>query len=250
MMRSHVLMPMALLVTMMMASTAVAQNQPSLDEMLDLPSAPKPAAPAPATPKPAGDAPRQVVPVDPQVQRRLDAQNANENFEQAIAQMDNVANRLGKQKDPGLDTQRLQEEILARLDQVIAAAKMQQSSSSSSSSSSDSSGDSSNNPSQPSGGEQGNQQNQVNSGSNTNNANAQSQANAQKSNGRTSDPNNTGAGARQGSENSVLEESRQEWGSLPPRVRQQLLEGLQEKRSPVYKDLTEAYYKRLAEENR
>ena len=53
---------------------------------------------------------------------------------------------------------------------------------------------------------------------------------------------------QQGDINTVLEESRAEWGSLPPRVRDQLLQGRKEKFSSLYQQLTQEYYKRLAEE--
>ncbi|MEM8739616.1 MAG: hypothetical protein AAGG38_14230, partial [Planctomycetota bacterium] len=45
-----------------------------------------------------------------------------------------------------------------------------------------------------------------------------------------------------------MEEVRREWGDLPARLRDELSNGLDEPYSPVYRDLTEAYYRRLAEE--
>jgi hypothetical protein len=48
--------------------------------------------------------------------------------------------------------------------------------------------------------------------------------------------------------NSILEETRSEWGNLPQRVRDMLLQGRKDSYSPLYKRLTEEYYKRLAEE--
>ena len=45
-----------------------------------------------------------------------------------------------------------------------------------------------------------------------------------------------------------LEEERTEWGNLPERVRDMLLQGSKEKFSSLYKQLTREYYRRLAEE--
>ena len=38
------------------------------------------------------------------------------------------------------------------------------------------------------------------------------------------------------------------WGNLPPRLRDELLQGLEDRFSPLYRDLTELYYQRLAED--
>ena len=46
----------------------------------------------------------------------------------------------------------------------------------------------------------------------------------------------------------ALDELRTEWGALPPRLRDALSDGLEEPFSPVYREATEAYYRRLAEE--
>ncbi len=46
----------------------------------------------------------------------------------------------------------------------------------------------------------------------------------------------------------ILQEGGVEWGNLPERIRQDLLQGRNDKFSSMYRRLTEEYYKRLAEE--
>jgi hypothetical protein len=48
--------------------------------------------------------------------------------------------------------------------------------------------------------------------------------------------------------NRVFEESRTEWGGLPQRVRDMLLQGRGEKFSSLYEQMTREYYRKLAEE--
>ena len=53
---------------------------------------------------------------------------------------------------------------------------------------------------------------------------------------------------REGDVNQVFDEARSEWGALPERVRDMLLQGREEKFSSLYEQLTREYYRRLAEE--
>src|SRR5690606_25951073 len=61
------------------------------------------------------------------VNEALTASDAADAFEQAVQEMDSVSRRLGRALDPGVETQRMQESILRKLDQVIKAAKEQSS---------------------------------------------------------------------------------------------------------------------------
>lgn len=167
--------------------------------------------------------------VDPdqaELERLLDAQQAADAFAQAVTQMRDAAELLEVAHDPGLRTQRTQEEILKRLDVLIEQAQQNQSSSSSQSSSSQP------RPQQRS----GQQQQQA----------AQSQASqgAQGDNTQEMLP----PGGQSGRLNDVLDAARAAWGSLPPRVRDTLLQGSSDRFSSLYESLTEAYYRRLAEE--
>lgn len=156
-----------------------------------------------------------------------------------LEDMRSVSQRLGRDLDPGLQTQRMQEAIMARLDQMIKQAKQQQSSSSSSSSS-----------------QQQQQQQEQEQGS-------QSNAQQKKQNKTASadgDSSKAGQGENKGETGSAdkvdrdgnepLRQNRVEWGNLPPRVRDELLQGSHERFSPIYRELTEAYYRRLSEESK
>ncbi|MBB6429627.1 hypothetical protein [Algisphaera agarilytica] len=215
---------------------AGAQDQPTLDELLDLEPA------APASSEDAAPPTTETAPID-EVEEILSGTEAADAFEQAVRDMDRVADRLGDERDPGLDTQRLQESILARLDQLIEAAQQQQSSSSSSSSSSGSSSNqdsSAQNAGQEQGQEPGEQPGQAQG---QEPGQTQQQANGENPGGFSPGqvgPIDPGQGA--------IDEVRIEWGALPPRLRDELTNGLDEPYSPVYRNLTEAYYRRLAEE--
>ncbi|MEM1107611.1 MAG: hypothetical protein AAGH99_02870 [Planctomycetota bacterium] len=217
---------------LLLSCSTFAQDQPTLDELLDL--APPPTQDAPETEQER--APAQ--PTD-EVEARLNGQQAADAFAEAVKDMSIVAERLGDERDPGLDTQRLQESILARLDQIIEAAEQQQQSSSSSgggggsSSNQDSSAQNAEQGQQPGGTPQPGQ------------GQAQAQANAGGENPGGFSPGQVGAvDPGQG----AIDEVRSEWGALPPRLRDELTNGLDEPYSPVYRSLTEAYYRRLAEE--
>ncbi|MEM7624967.1 MAG: hypothetical protein AAF333_05010 [Planctomycetota bacterium] len=222
---------------------AAAQDQPTLDELLDLVPDRSPTQddttdetnPDVKTPPMIDEAPT----VDG-VQERLSGEELADAFAQTVADMRKVAVRLDENDDPGLDTQRLQESILARLDQLIEATE--QSSSSSSSSGSGSGQPSGNqdssaqNAGQGEGQQTGLQPGQQNGAANPGGSTASDGAFSPGSVG----PINPGQGA--------IDELRQEWGALPPRLRDELSNGLDEPYSPVYRELTEAYYRRLAEE--
>jgi len=161
-----------------------------------------------------------------ELQRKLDAVDLNGLFAEVLEKMNIVADQLVERFDTGLGTQRAQEDVLAKLDQLLDAAKQQQPSSGGGGSS-----QSAPSPSSPSAapGQKGGQ--------------GQS---AKQSSGdsRGGDPPPT----QQGSMNSVFDEQRTEWGSLPQRVRDMLLQGRKEKFSSLYEQLTREYYQRLAEE--
>lgn len=238
--------PFFLIGAVILVATPVvhADDQPTLDDLLDL--TPGPAESEPAEP---GDADRPAnsegvqVEIEASVRDRLENnRRAGDAFKQAVNEMDRVSIRLGRGYDSGIETQRMQESILRKLDQVIEAAKQQQQSSSSSSGGSGSSGS----PSSAS-----NQDNQAESVEGQNQDG--SSANAQASRGST--PSAGGAGRDsvdninvENGEGPSMEELRDQWGSLPPRLRDELSEGLNERFSPVYRTLTERYYRRLAEE--
>ena len=202
-------------------AAAATGDQPSLDELLEITG---PRA-VPSTQPAAG------VDLEPDVVRALAEPEPSDVFGQAVREMDLVADRIGDRFDAGLETQRLQESILAKLDQAIAAAKKQGRGSKSGSGSS-------------SGGQPQPQE-------------AGSAQNAQQQRGPLSDGASPGTGSGTGSggtgqaidqHQTVLRADRDGWGDLPARVRDDLLQGLHERFSSVYQELTGEYYRRLAQE--
>lgn len=194
------------------------QPLPGLDELLGLPPKPAPTPqqpadkPEPATPPPA----------DKELDRKLTGREMNETFAQAVTLMGDTADRLARHGDTGIDTQRIQEEIIKRLDTLIETAREQQQQQSSSSSSSSSSAQ-------------------------------QPQPQQEQQRGRQPSGENTTAATPPGMQTGPLRESldaaRASWGALPARVRDALLQGSGEKYSSLYEALTEEYYRRLAEES-
>jgi hypothetical protein len=197
-----------------------AQPEPTLDELLGLPQPPK----APGEPaKP--DAPEPPRPTDPtraELERQLSPGEVNDLFNQAVTLMDQTALRLTDARDTGIDTQRMQEDVIRKLDTLIDEAKKRQSRSKQRSRTS----------------QQQQQQPQ-------NQAQQSSQQAAQRSNQSQND--GPGPAMTQGARN-ASPGGTAAWGNLPAHIRDALSQGRSEQYSSMYKQLTEKYYKRLAEE--
>ena len=227
-----------------MAALAVPLHAQTLDELLDLESP----ATQPTEARPTGG---EVGGVEPgsAMDRRLSAEQAADAFDQAVEAMGRAAARLGDNADAGLDTQRVQEEVLAKLDQIIESAQQQQSESSSSSSSSSSSqAQNQDSQAQNAGQNQPGDSKPGQTQPGQAQAQAQAQSDQQSPGGENSDRFSPGQGGPNDPQPRSLDEVRSEWGNLPPRLRDELTNGLDEPYSPVYRRLTEDYYRRLAEE--
>ena len=191
---------------------------PSLDELLGL--------------EPEGGArdPGERIPTQEELvlERRLTAEEAEDAFKDAVRQMGEVADALRVAHDPGLRTQRAQEDIIKKLELLIEQAEQN-----SSSSSSQSQSQSQPRPQQRQ--QPGQQQGQ------------QSQAsNSQGDNQSEMLP----PGGQEARLRDLLDAAQAAWGSLPPRVRDVLLQGSSDRFSTLYESMTEEYYRRLAEEGR
>lgn len=207
------------------------EDAPTLDELLDLPSQdaaddaqpqpdPSDQPEAPAAGDGEADPPQEGQAPEPQ---RIAGDNP---FISAVADMQYAAQRLSADADPGIDTQRAQERAIRRLNQLLDQLSQQQQQQSSSSSSQQ----------QDTGSQQNQRQQQQQQG----------QSNQQATN--SADSAREGA-PRDGQRNDqALDENLSEWGNLPPRLRDQLLQGLEDQYSPLYRRMTERYYQRLAEE--
>lgn len=189
---------------------------PTLDDLLGLPSDKKPAKPD-AKPRPeAAD------PTRKELDRKLSDREVAEQFKQAVELMGETAERIQVSKDTGLATQRLQDDIIRKLDQLIKAAEQNKKQSRSSQQQQQ----------QQDQQQQPNQQQQQRDDRGSQPA----QQDLQPPTGR--DPKLAPGVAARGAA----------WGNLPERVRQALLQGNADKYSEAYRQATEAYYRRLAEE--
>jgi hypothetical protein len=169
---------------------------------------------------------------DEELQRRLSEEDLRDLFTQALEKMALSAHLLEVDFESGLATQRAQQDVLAKLDQLIDRAREMSSKHSSSCSGC----------SQCSGKSTGAQRKPVSKPGSQQPGENRSSGPAQDSQATDAPP------GREGDINTVLEETSTEWGHLPARVRQMLKQGRGDYKSPLYRKLTEEYYKRLAEE--
>ena len=191
------------------------------------------------------------------LQRILSEKEAKNTLEETVEGMRRSATLLSE-KDSGTAVQRVQEDVLARLDALIASAQQQQQQqqSSSGSSSSSSSGEKPKGSQQPKGGK-GQKQSESAASEEKRREEAKqraSQKEGEKPGQSKSQP--TGDRAEESPpsvdpiEGGVIQETDEEWGSLPPRTREIIRQGVREKMSSVYRRWTEAYYRRIAEESK
>lgn len=189
---------------------------PSLDDLLGTGSD-NPAPPeeeADTTPEVSGAG-------EDELDRLLSGEQIADEFTSAVRLMGKSAARLRQSRATGLATQRLQEDVLRHLDKLIADA--QKRSQSSSSSSSQSTSEQTNTQAQPQPGQQA--------------------APAGDNRTESMPPGATGAAAGPERPGDLAS-----WGHLPAKVREALRQGNGETFSSVYRALTEAYYRALAEE--
>jgi hypothetical protein len=157
------------------------------------------------------------------LERKLSAKEAGEQFQQAVGLMGDAADRIGG-RDLGLQTQRIQEEIIKRLDQVIEAAKQNQSGGGGSSRSSS---DSNQNQQQP------------------NQSSQQQQQQGQP--GPSGESENMGPELTGTQLNPGVAPDGVTWGNLPDRAREAVSQGVSDRYSALYRRMTELYYRKLAE---
>ncbi len=162
-----------------------------------------------------------------ELDRALENEDLSEAFVHAVKQMGDAANLLELGSDPGLQTQRVQDEIVRRLEILIEKAEQSSQSSSSSQSST----------------QQQQQQQSPPSQQQPDRPDPNTDSRSGESNETATPP-----GGREGPLANRLDTAQAAWGSLPDRVRQVLLEGVSDQFSSMYKRMTEDYYRRLAEE--
>ena len=159
--------------------------------------------------------------------RRLADEQISDVFVLALEKMELSANLLDIDLNAGLGTQRVQQDVLAKLDQLIDLAKKMSSRQSSSSSQSGAASQSKAKPTpKPSAGQ-----------------GATGRADGSQDGQAIDLP-----AGRDGDINTLIDETESEWGHLPARLREMFEQGQNGYISRLYRKLTEEYYKRLAEE--
>ena len=250
---------------------ADSAEEPSIDELLGLDDEEAPAEdPEPDEPQ-AGDQDQDDT--DPKLTRDLDkaltGEQAADQFAQAIEEMEEVAIRLGEEADPGIDTQRLQDEIILKLEQIIASAektKSKQKPKPGQGKPQEGKPRDADKPGQQQGqkpgekpgdkpGEKPGEQQGQKPGDKPGEKPGQGQGEKpgegegqQQGDKPGSQSGQTGSkGSVRNEELSMKDLREGEWGNLPPRLRDELAESLSETFNPVYRAATEAFYRRIAE---
>jgi hypothetical protein len=157
-----------------------------------------------------------------ELDRKLSGEEMAEAFDEAVRLMGEAAERIEGSQDVGIDTQRIQEDVIRRLEMIIASAPRQQQQQQSRSSSSQQQ-DQQQQPQQPR-----DQDQQAGQGDNR--------------------AELTPPGLREGELGPAPALGSALWGALPERVREAISQGTTDRFSSLYQGLTEAYYRRLAEE--
>lgn len=174
-----------------------------------------------------------------QLERSLKQEDLDDLAKSALESMQLASERIRQDLDAGLGTQRVQARALADLDALLdAATRMQRQNRSSSRSGSRSSRQgSSESP-------QGSDPGQADAAQPGVQPQAGDQARAQ---GGSSDGTMPKASDLDMAELGQMEEGRSEWGRLPQRVREIIMQSRRDRVSALYQQATEAYYRRLAE---
>jgi hypothetical protein len=174
------------------------------------------------------------------LEKALDGVSMQDLVSRAIDGMKSAADRLGESKDPGLATQRMQDDVVRTLERLLEEAKKQERKQKGSKSSSSKSGRERKPGDDPA--EQNGQQQKSQSRSESERESAQRQS------GDSSEENADGIRPDDAGTLGDISESRVEWGKLPERIRELVLQGRRDRVSTMYERLTREYYRRLAEE--
>lgn len=177
------------------------------------------------------------------LERGLSEAEVDSLLRQALAGMESSVARLAKQTDSGLGTQRVQEDVVAKLDQLIEEAKRRSKQGQKGSKSSSSSSSSSSSQSKQSAGDKPGDPQQGKVGDSKSRGDGQRKTSAH--------------GAKEGDgpppidpekDQAALDETQAEWGALPERVRDLIRQGARDRVASIYQRLTQEYYRRMAEE--
>jgi len=196
-----------------------------------------------------------------ELQRSLDGAKPRDILNSAIDDMKHSAQLL-EANDSGISTRRVQESVVRKLDELIATAqrmKQQQSQQGQESQGQQSQGQSGK------GKNQGKDQGAKDGKDGQDGKKPEPGENGQPRGGRDGKQDQDGADGKRRKDGDAtsneppeqgdptmnsaqFDEARAEWGRLPPRVREAVRQGLRDPMSAAYRQLTQDYYRRLAEE--
>jgi hypothetical protein len=174
------------------------------------------------------------------LKKSLEEASMDDLVTRAIDGMKSASDRLSSARDAGIGTQRIQDDVVRTLDRLLEEAQRQQQQRSSSRSSSRSQS-----AAQKQGGGDPQEQNGQQRGAPRNASGSQEAKGAAQSTGDTAAERERDDAMGSPGE---LDEARIEWGRLPERVRELVLQGRRDRVSSMYERLTREYYRRLAEE--
>jgi hypothetical protein len=190
--------------------------------------------------------------------RSLDGAKPRDILASALDDMRKSA-RLLDENEAGLPTKRVQESVVRKLDELIATAQRMQQEKKNQQQSGSADGKPQQQKKKDSGKKQGGSEKEGADGNRD-----EPRENGQQRGGRDAKNQQADGGKRRrdGDANSneppenvdptttdaQFDESRAEWGRLPPRVREAVRQGLRDPMSAAYRRLTQDYYRRLAEE--
>lgn len=191
--------------------------EPTLDDLLGI--APEPKAQGGGVTKDAAKA---------ELDRKLSLEELDDAFAEAVKLMDDTAKRLGDSKDAGIDTQRMQEQALAKIDKLIDMARSQQ---------------------QQQKQKRRQKQDQQQDQQQQQQQSSQQQQQQQQASSQQQGADGTGGQTpQQGGRVNAPPGAGAAWGNLPARMRDALLQGSGDVTSAKWEALTREYYKRLAEQ--
>ena len=161
--------------------------------------------------------------LDDKAKSKLTQKEASQSFDTIVEDMKNVSLQINKKKDTSVTTQRTQKSIVAKLDQLIYSMRPKKTKSKKDKSKKQEQGS------------EGNQEGTGPKGTKPGDTPPTSESEA-------------GSGSVQDHKAGNIIEQREQWGNLPSRLREELIEGKNEKASPLYRWLAEQYFKALSQE--
>jgi len=206
-----------------MPEPAKAESKPPAKPASDVPDLDSLLGTKPEKPDAKPDA---ADPSKKELDRQLSLKEQADEFAKAVELMSETADRVEKENDTGLATQRLQEDILTRLDRLIKAAQKNSSKS-----------------------KQQQEQEKDKDSQKNKNMRQQSQAQSKQAANQPGERAD-GPDREDGALGSPPVAPPASWGELPAHVRDALMQGLSDKFSSMYQNMTESYYRRLAEEKK